>query len=722
MTYPESRFRMAKKLKLELRGLARVHFHQDLDSRLLIPPLALATMLLIFSDWVCFRLPLHPLASVVWIVAPLVMLALFWVQGGLVRTRASLWIVLLSILAAWFVLADVSGQLLPGIGIVSDRPDAWSYQTMADYFDHYRRGESMAGAPLLDQYASHLQNSRFGAAALLALLTQAPGMGGNNVAFAQVAFYFICLVVHFFALAYFVRGLSVRWQVTLAAALLATVGGWLSNVITVGNYDNLLFVSLLPAWLGLATRFLDRNVTSWRFVLGGALILGALFNIYPEGFVLFGLLTLPLTWQLLRDCTRERCRIIPLVGLVGLSSVFVLPYGPIFVSFLKNQVGASAAGLAARPGIGNFPGLLNSHAFPAIFALGEEGPGSSFSIANLLLPTLLCVLIGVGAWTVSRRHRWFLWVAPILFLLALWQGVLLRYDYGLYKILVCSSWWIYSAVAIGLDRLTSGWREHSRCRALGPVSFIVLFVAIAWEKGEDRVIHSHYSLGPLIELTQIDNVIGREVPILISLDNDFEYLWSTIFLRSHPLAIAEFRSYLGMPHIIPILKPRKAEECPYMLVAGLRPGAVWHNERFSLIATEGALIASIENPNGLETVEQQPFFWMSGAETHLTLLVTADGDYALRAHRFHPGPSAPESKSWRVEIDDATGRHTTVITFPGTEETPPAIPIHLLRGRNRVALRCLERPTVFDQPNGDKRELLLGVQGPYLVKTGNNPK
>jgi hypothetical protein len=160
-----------------------------------------------------------------------------------------------------------------------------------------------------------------------------------------------------------------------------------------------------------------------------------------------------------------------------------------------------------------------------------------------------------------------------------------------------------------------------------------------------------------------------------------------------------------------------------MLVSGYRPGAVWHNERFSLIATANqGLIAGIENPNGLETLEQQQFFWMSGAETQLTLLVPADGDYGLRAHRFHPGPSAPQSKTWRVEINDTLGRRTTVMDLPGSDGSPPVIPIHLSRGRNLVTLRCLERATVFEHLNGDKRELLLGVQGPFLVKEGIDRK
>lgn len=701
------------------RTLRRLRLDDRSDHRVLLPALSLAVLLVLLSDWVCLQWPLKYLVPALWVILPTIGVALIWVSGGLCVTRARLMLTLLAFLTAWFVLADICGRLAPG-AVLSFHPDAWSYECFSDFLYHFSRNHSPLEKPLIDQYSAHLQNTRFGASALLAFLGHTPLTSrAEGVLFAHTAFYFLCLVVHFFAVVYFVRSLRRQWNVAAGAGVLATAGGWFTNAVIVGNYDNLLFVTLVPAWLGLAARFAAGTIAGWRFACAGAICLAALFNVYPEGFALLSVLSLPLLLHLLRSVWGDRRRALALLLLGVVTFVLVIPYLPVFVGFVRNQIADATqhTGAGLRPGSGNFVGLLDgTHALPAIFALGEELPNSSIGAQNFVLPLLLCALAGTGALALRRSHPWFPWVALCLLGLWLWQDLLSHYDYGTYKVLFCASWWIYPAVAVGLQQWVCRGENRPWAAAKTAVAFVLLLLAIVWEKSEDRparVWQAAYPLESLRELPGLDRVIDR-APVLLGVDNDFEYLWAAVFLRVHPLGSVQLRSYLAMPHI-GVLRAPAPEDCRYVLVSGVRPGALWHNARFSLLPNEQPQLVGIENPNGLESVAGEQFFWLSSRETVLNAIAPAEGDFELRATALLAGPSAPTSSTRRVEIEDAAGRRVVALQFPLMNPTP-GIPVRLARGRNRVTLRCLEPATILTQPNGDKRELLLGVQGPRLVK------
>ena len=580
---------------MRLAPLLRVSFDERTDGAIPALPLILAGFLVLSCSWVSLRLPLRLLDPVLWVALPCLIFAGLWIRDQRVR-RAELLLGLAASLTAWTVLADVSGHILPPV--CSYHPDAWSYGGLADYLLHYPRGHSLAGLPLIDQYGGCLQNTRFGTPSVLAFLECAPGSFGNPLC-AQLEFCFLCLATHFVASFYFVRGLLV-WPLAGAAAILSTALGWLADAIIIGNFDNLLFVALLPVWLGIAVRFLNGGISTRRFVAAGALTVAALFDVYPEGFTLVCFLTLPLICALLVRAWQNRAQRYALGALFLLSLILVLPYLPIFAGFLRGQIAAGTAppGVVLRPGTGNFTGLLGRRFLPAVFALGEEYPHASFRPFDLMLAGLLCLLICRGAWMLGKANRWFLWVAPCIVVLGAWQWIWARYDYGVYKVVLCASWWIYPATIAGLMPPMGGLRSRSRTKMLAGGSFLAFGVAIAFAKVEGRKARwrEHYAMKPLRELTGIDEVIGQ-APVLLDVDNDFEYLWAITFLRSHPLASSRLRSYMTLPQFGPFDCPAP-DRCRYILVSGPRSTALWHNQQFSLLLNPNAVIRNGEEPSG----------------------------------------------------------------------------------------------------------------------------
>jgi hypothetical protein len=113
-------------------------------------------------------------------------------------------------------------------------------------------------------------------------------------------------------------------------------------------------------------------------------------------------------------------------------------------------------------------------------------------------------------------------------------------------------------------------------------------------------------------------------------------------------------------------------------------------------------LLTVRNPNGLEDVRGDRFFWLGGEDTRLFVLAGQAGTLRASAE-FLLGPGAHGSRR-AVRVDTSAGHQQTVhlAQGPGTIEVP------VLQGVQEVRLRPLDRGT----PAGaDPRPLVLGVFG-----------
>ena len=138
----------------------------------------------------------------------------------------------------------------------------------------------------------------------------------------------------------------------------------------------------------------------------------------------------------------------------------------------------------------------------------------------------------------------------------------------------------------------------------------------------------------LQELSTVHFVTGP-ASVLLSLDDDYDYMWAAYYLRGSPLGTWRPRGYLAMPHILPLLARGihpPPESCPYQLVSGPRPGALWQNARFSLVHAAPIQLDDLQNPvNGLETVEGRRFLWVGTRPATFRIYSRSAGHYGLSA-------------------------------------------------------------------------------------------
>jgi hypothetical protein len=128
-----------------------------------------------------------------------------------------------------------------------------------------------------------------------------------------------------------------------------------------------------------------------------------------------------------------------------------------------------------------------------------------------------------------------------------------------------------------------------------------------------------------------------------------------------------------------------------------------HDPRFTL-EHEWAFLSGVVNQNGLEQLDDQPFFWMGRGPTVLDLVSGRNGFVRLVAEAL-PGPSIPNDVLRRVRVTTDDGHSETIVTRGG----PLSLVVPIGEGRRRVTLLALDPPRVVI--SRDPRPLILGLKG-----------
>jgi hypothetical protein len=299
-------------------------------------------------------------------------------------------------------------------------------------------------------------------------------------------------------------------------------------------------------------------------------------------------------------------------------------------------------------------------------------------------------------------------IATMIFImLAIWQASLVRYDYGLYKILFLGSLiWIPAlfrggtAVAHLIPRPIQPWGV-----AAGTILF---FGGIFAQRTEQqipwRVVRpvKWYS-----DLAGLKHIVADR-PILLICDsifdrdyNEFDQEWAAFFLRHLNVKIPVYHGYLaGFGSFMDRAKT-PSEPPAFVLVNGLVEGALWKNEHFSLLelGSEAKLIG-VQGP-GLGIVNSKPFAWLGKTATRF-LLVSKNAQTAIFS-AWLTGPGRPEDEKRQIGI--SIGGNTWQTEASGAL----SIQVPLKAGLNYLDVLSEESPTVSARLGDGPKTLPLGL-------------
>jgi hypothetical protein len=221
-------------------------------------------------------------------------------------------------------------------------------------------------------------------------------------------------------------------------------------------------------------------------------------------------------------------------------------------------------------------------------------------------------------------------------------------------------------------------------------------------------------------LRDIKGLLGDRA-VLVAVDEWVAHEWAVYYLRDQPIHLANYRCYLEAECLAPTMSRARRpalEEIEAILTdsnsEGWRGGAGWRlawaggpYQLWKVEAGQWALLTDVRNANGLERVNDQPFFWMGPGQTDIEVVAGSAGEVTLSA-RCMAGPSVTGTKERRLEI---RSNGCTLCGLTVRDETPLTLTIPVPAGKSTITLLALDRPTLAMLPNGDRRTLVLGVAG-----------
>lgn len=668
-------------------------------SGLLLPAMLLAGLIDLLGYSVYLHVPLKQVAPYLFLGALLVSAGLLlWRRPRFNRIGVAV-VIGLSLMVAAAYRANWP-DCSPRSAVII-HPDAWHYVAAAKYYWENDPRVS-TGLSTSDEYATHLRGGRLGTYTMLGLLSYL-GRPGDPASVMSL-YVVLCAGLFFLAMFYVARALELPPATSAAAAFLAVGAGWVWDAVVIGNLDNLLFLAFFTPVVGIAINLAKPESRLRDYTAALALLFSGAMFAYPEGAAVTMLIALPVAVMAVRQIIRRReldwfLPTIAITLMLGAPRIALLP---------RYLIGTSTAATssALRFGSGNFPGLLRATTMvPAAFALGEEYPGADVSLVNYVLPILLIGLGVLGARLLTRNVP-FLLCGACIAVLFVWQTAL-KYDYGMYKVLQMSSFWVFPLIAAGLAAFVVN-------RGVILAGAVVVLIGAAWvDRHEDYASRPWQGSGCTARIADLASVhfVTRNGTLALDVHDPFAQMWAVYYLRDSNLVVTNPQLYLAYPHVRPLLALARGSSGP--ITARLEdtpsPDAIWSDGKFSLVTADHAAIVSVENPNGLETYQGESFTWIGTESVLFKIAAGASGAYMLKADEFLPGPSLP---------GDGT-RHLQIVIHGATNDFAfragaSGIPLNLSKGENIVRLRCTDQPTRLKQANGDTRPLLLGLKGYYL--------
>jgi hypothetical protein len=541
---------------------------------------------------VCVKLPM----SIAWpwillLVASVVISHLFRLRKGRVRPAGIITIVSVFI----FVIAVLSPCLFWD-SLLSPHPDTWAYCADAEYLTRFVRWADPGIVPL-HIFAVGLSNTRFGSFSILAFLGRVFHVDAVHV-LAYYAGFLLCSV--FWGVALLSRLYGAKPFVSLASGAYAVLCGLIPDTVLNGALDNLLFLSVFP-FLIIRLQLYISGRRSWFSILGLALSASASFYAYPEGLAAAAVIYLPIFLFCLLRILRQGLGWRSSLLLVGLYILLVAPYLTIFFDFLRNQLFRAATD--QRLGQGAFSGLISDQSLPSVFGSGDEFLGAGpFTKWHFVLGMLCLGFLALSIVGQRQKNRMVIFASVFLLVLcAIWQGLILRYDYGLFKFLVVGSLFTTPMIFCGIQfaaRLS--WLKKFSIAA--PAIALFLTISAFAERRETNYDYFSYwsrwspKIGPYSELTMIKQIVGdspvrlsfesgAEMPAAAAYFDGLDQLWAAYFLREVDLDIPRPRFYLK--RLLQNLSYQRWRErvdpsVKFCLTNHPQKAAIWANKRFSL--------------------------------------------------------------------------------------------------------------------------------------------
>ncbi len=604
-------------------------------------------------------------------------------------------------------LASTGFTLWPSLikgSFINVAGDTFYYTAFGQYLADHHRGLEFGLSPI-DQFGATLSETRFGTASVLSFLAI---VFHSTTAEAVRIFTLAVLVNIFSGFVLLSRRFGCNRLFSLAAGVLAVIGGWTPDAVHLGALDNLLFLSLFP-FVVVRLELYRFGSKSWSTSLGLAILATAVYYVYSAGLAIAGVIFLPFFCHALWFGMYRRGRAWRRYVISAcLFLVLIYPCTQVFFTSLSSHL-SEGMGKALAGRI--FPGLISPRFLPAMFGFGQEYPGIISSRHDLVLPSIMLAFIVLGSAIWIRRRKALVMASLIVIMLALWQGAWLQYDYGLFKVLFIGSLIWIPALFRGGTAVTSFVPRPTRpfAATLGTIIFFSGVFAQTMEQQKKIPYRQVIPMRFYSDLAKLRHKVGDR-PVMLVCDNgfaqeydEFDQPWAVFFLRHINLKVPKYIGLLG--DYDPIMKRAKfvGEPADFVLVNKRIEGALWNNQRFSLLELPvQARLVDVQAPNGLKHINGKPFVWLGNKATRFLIVSKIVQTATFSAWECLTGPTRPEDRDQRIRI--SIGGNVWQADVGGAL----SLQVPLKPGLNFLDIAC-EDSTIAAQTNGDTKAVPLGL-------------
>ena len=221
----------------------------------------------------------------------------------------------------------------------------------------------------------------------------------------------------------------------------------------------------------------------------------------------------------------------------------IAPYLPTWIAFFSTQM--SAINSLSRPGAGIFPGLLGPSFIPALLGSGTEFSPAAVTAAadvrGLILAGGAAFFCVAG---LSKLKSWRIAGASALFIalgFALLQRVYLKYDYGLYKVLLLSSLVWTPAMFVGVDGIVRKFPPKMRSFA-AVASCLLLQSIFLFERFQNRnaIPFIAKKIKSYEQIQGLGKIVQNQA-VALACKNDFECEWAVYYARQLNMQVLRYK-------------------------------------------------------------------------------------------------------------------------------------------------------------------------------------
>jgi hypothetical protein len=517
------------------------------------------------------------------------------------------------------------------------------------------------------------------------------------------------------ACTFFIQKRVSRW-LSWGYVFICVVTGWLFTMIISNNFDQALAIGFLPA-IARFLESLDFAKMRWGILL--AIALSSNVYIYPE---LTPFIFLSVFLLLIYRVTKDKVHFMSLVRVGGIFllvfAIFTSAYFSTWFNFLLSQVSYVQASVGPDDSIASEI-LSKDYWWVGIWGLGGDIHTVDWLRKTCALTFL--ILSGSGFLLLIKNRIWGLVSVQIMLSALVAYFIQVQdYSYGAYK-LIMLLWWLVSYTMIlavqwlqarTSDRFIAVLSQGSYLLAIITVAYVNIAQWIRFDRNLDNPI-----IKPYKELLSISPSITNS-PVGIAVSDPLANTWAMYYLRESTTYFFSYQNFPNQPHVLPFMfRSKKVDpsDIKYLLTdrKGFRPIAaqkVWHNSLYSLWKIEDPPFfrAEISNPNGIEIIEKNDFYWLDNQKTLIEIQSSFAGIISIVGD-FTMGPSLPEKAERNLSVTSIiNGEYQSFDMTISLGQNTIEIPIST--GSNKIELSVLDEPTVYLLPNGDPRVLLLGFQ------------